>query len=317
MALRALKGELDTRLSAAELPGPLLEQASAVLTKVLAHYERFEAWPVPELPLRTARALGAPEPLGVGLAAASVLFYAASDIIDDAQDDELATHPTWPAWGWPHAVNAGNLLLFLSGEHLAGLDAPDAAKAAWAEAFARAGRHLARGQFLDFLATPDAPWGETQIECVLADKAGASFACLAGLAPAWAGRADRADWEAFGHTLGRLYQLASDVRPYTAFGPSSDLAIGKLTLPLAVAKDADPALARAWAEGRALRHLEQEAVKARVAATGAVTYACMRVEVLKKEAHDRLRALDCPAARELLAPLVDLVALDRPLSTGA
>ena len=307
MALPGLKRQLDHRLALSELPGPLLEQASAVLAKVVGHHERFALWPVVELPRRSALALGASEELADGLAAAAVLFYAASDIIDDAQDDELSTHPTWPAWGWTHAVNAGNLLLFLSGEHVQGLDAPAPVRAAWAEAFARAGRQLARGQFRDLLATAEAPWGEAELTRVLEDKAGASFGCLASLAPLWAARADWRDWEAFGRVLGMVYQRASDVRPYTAFGPSRDVA----------ARDMDPTLALAWADGRVLKPLQQEGLKARVAATGAVTYACMRVEVLKKEAHDRLAALDCPIAHELLAPLVDAVILDRPQGESA
>lgn len=317
MALPALKRQLAHRLENADLPGPLLEQASAVLAKVLGHYERFESWPVSELPLRTGRALGLSEELAEGLAASAVLFYAASDIIDDAQDDELDTHATWPQWGWQHAVNAGNLLLFLSGEHLAGLDAPARARAAWAEAFARAGRQLARGQFRDFLATADAPWGEQDLMRVLDDKAGASFGCLASLAAIGADRADWRDWEAFGRSLGLVYQLASDVRPYLGYGSSRDLAVGKLTLPLLAAREVDPGITAAWAGGALLRPIKQEGLKARVAATGAVTYACMRVEVLKKEAHDRLTALDCPSAQALLAPLVDLVVLERPKSAGA
>jgi geranylgeranyl pyrophosphate synthase len=317
MALPGLKRQLDTRLAQAELPGPLLEQASAVLAKVLGHYERFPLWPVPELPERTALALGLRPEIAEGLTAASVLFYAASDIIDDAQDDELGTHATWPAWGWQHAVNTGNLLLFLSGEHLAGIEAKASVKAAWHAAFARAGRQLSRGQFRDFLATSDAPWGETEIMRVLEDKAGASFGCLASLAALGAERDDWRDWEAFGRSLGLVYQLASDIRPYMGFGTSRDVAIGKLTLPLLAAREVDPTITQAWADGAVLRPIKQEGLKARVAATGAVTYACMRVEVLKKEAHDRLARLDCPSAQALLAPLVDLVVLDRPAGSGA
>lgn len=316
MALRALKRQLDTRLELARLPGPLLEQASAVLAKELAIYERWPLWPVVELPRRAALALDAEESLAVGLSAAAVLFYGASDIIDDAQDGELDRHPTWPGWDWRHAVNCGNLLLFLMGEELAELRASDEAKAAWAHEFARAGRLLSRGQFKDFLAEPTTPWGEPEIMGLLEDKAGASFGCWAALGPLWAGREDWMAWRAFGERLGMALQLASDVRPYLGLGESKDLAVGKLTLPVAYARDVDPAIARVWAEGP-LGHLAQEGLKARIAATGAVTYACMRVEVLKKEAHDRLLALDCPLALELLAPLVEMVVLDRPAESGA
>jgi octaprenyl-diphosphate synthase len=303
MGPRGLKPRLDARLDAANLPRPLYEQASAVVSKLVGIHARWPLWPVPELPRRAALALGADDELAEGLAVASLLFYGASDLIDDAQDDELAQHPTWPGWDWRHAVNAGNLLL-------AALDAPAEARAAWAEAFARAGRRLARGQFRDFLATPEAPWGEAELVALLEDKAGASFGCLASLAPRWAGREDWEAWQAFGERLGMALQLASDIRPYLGFGEHKDLAVGKLTLPLLYARDVDPAIARLWAEGP-LGHLGQEGLKARVAATGAVTYACMRVEVLKKEAHDRLATMAWPAAQELLAPLVDAVVLER------
>jgi geranylgeranyl pyrophosphate synthase len=293
-----------------------LEQASAVLAKELAIYERWPLWPVVELPRRAAVALGADEALADGLAAAAVLFYAASDIIDDAQDAELDQHPTWPGWDWRHAVNCGNLLLFLSGEHLAELEAPAEARAGFAAEFARAGRLLSRGQFKDFLAEPTTPWGESQLLGVLEDKAGASFGCWAALGPLATGQGDVSAWRAFGERLGMALQLASDVRPYTGFGISRDLAVGKLTLPLLYAREANPAIAATWDEGP-LGHLAQEGLKARVAATGAVTYACMRVEVLKKEAHDRLAALGCPLATALLTPLVEMVVLDRPAGSGA
>lgn len=314
----ATSERLQSLLLQAELPGPLYEQASAVVAKAMATYQAFPAWPIPELPRRCLVALGAPEAVSEAAAAAAVLFYGASDIIDDAQDGELDQHPFWPGGSWQEAVNTGNLLLFLSGLAIAEADLPPGVAARWHGAFAAAGVRLARGQALDMGAAADAPYDEATVEAVTRDKAGAAWRCLISLGPIWEGAArDRVEaFGAVGERLGMAHQLASDIWPYLLPGPQADLATGKLTLPLFFAREADSGLGGLWRSGP-LDAAGQEALRERVLATGAIMYAQMRVEVWKKEAQDALLALEVPSLAAELAGLIDMVTFERAAGPGA
>lgn len=298
------------------MPELLFEQASAVLMKAYAEYDAWPWWPIAELPRRAALAVGAEREVADRLAACAILFYGASDIIDDAQDGELAQHPTWRGWDWPHAVNVGNLLLFLSGSTLQAIPAPAEARSAWALAFAEAGTRLSSGQHLDMLATPGSPLDEATLQRITREKAGAAWACLASLGPLYAGSPALARWRQFGETLGCLYQLVSDVWPYVQEQPHRDLAIGKLTLPLLAAREADPRLARLWDGQEPLSPEGQAQLRRLVLDSGAVMYAEMRVEILRKEAQDLLATLE-PQATDLLVPLVEQATLRAARLTGA
>lgn len=314
----ATSEHLSRLLLDAELPGPLHEQASAVVAKAMDTYKAFPSWPIPELPRRTLLALGAPEAVAEAAAVAAVLFYGASDIIDDAQDSELASHPYWPGANWQAAVNTGNLLLFLSARAIGEAGLAPEVESAWHRAFAAAGARLAAGQALDMGAAADAPYDEATVEAVTRDKAGAAWRCLMSLGPLWAGESDERV-EAFarvGERLGMAHQLASDIWPYLDAGPHADLAAGKLTLPLHLARAADPGLAGLWDAGP-LGPEEQEALRERVVATGAIMYAQMRVEVWKKEAQEALSALEVPSLAAYVAPLIDMVTFERAAGPGA
>ncbi len=292
---------------AAERPGlpPLMaEQVRAVLGKKLAVYARVPVWCVPEVPRRCLRALGGPEPLGEALAAACVLYNCAGDIIDDAQDDELAGNPAWRGWDWRDAVNVGTCLLFTHGNFLAGLDAPADVRASWARAFCEGGRTLTAGQHVDLRAHAGADLDEEAVLRLGAEKAGAAIGAFAALAPIWAGRPDVAAWHALGVTIGQLFQLVSDLAPYASFGPHADLAAAKLTLPLLVARDMDPAIAALWEGGLPLSPARQEELRRRVVASGAVSYARMRVEVLQREASSQIDALGVPTLATELGPVL-------------
>ncbi|HEY9722573.1 MAG TPA: polyprenyl synthetase family protein [Oscillatoriaceae cyanobacterium] len=314
--MEAVKRQLDAILAAAELPEPLAAQASAVLAKAYATYERTPHWPVVELPRRLLAALGGPAALGDGLAAAALLFYAAADVIDDAQDDELAANPAWRGWSWQEAVNCGNLLLFLSQRTFLTLKAPQRVRLEWGRRFAEVGVRMAAGQCRDLYATADAPYDEAGVLRVAEEKVGAYWGAIAALAPVWAGRKDVEAWHTLGCRIGVLYQVATDVWAYMTPEPHQDVALGKLTLPLAFARMIDPGLPALWASGP-LDAEAQAAARARVAATGAVTYGGLRVEILRKEAHDSLMALDCPEAEKLLLPLIEGVSLQAPISASA
>jgi geranylgeranyl pyrophosphate synthase len=201
-------------------------------------------------------------------------------------------------------VNVGTCLLFTHGAFLAGLDAPAETRAGWARAFAEGGRTLTAGQHVDLRAHPDADLDEEGVLRLGAEKAGAAIGAFASLAPIWAGRDDVPAWNALGVTIGQLFQLVSDLAPYAGFGPHADLAAAKLTLPLLVARDLDPGLSALWADGLPLAPDRQAELRRRVAASGAVGYARMRVEVLQREAASQLEALDVPSLASELAPVL-------------
>lgn len=287
-----------------DLPPLMAEQLRAVLGKKLAVYERVPAWCVPEVPRRCLRALGGPEPLGDRLAAACVLYNCAGDIIDDAQDDELDGNLAWRGWDWRDAVNVGTCLLFTHGAFLAGLDAPGEVRAGWARAFCDGGRTLTAGQHVDLRAHADADLDEEAVLRLGAEKAGAAIGAFASLAPLWAGRPDVPAWRALGVTIGQLFQLVSDLAPYGSFRPHADLAAAKLTLPLLVARDLDPGIAGLWRDGLPLPPAAQDELRRRVVASGAVSYARMRVEILQREASSQIDALGVPTLATELAPVL-------------
>ena len=286
------------------LPPLMAEQVRAVIGKKLAVYRRVPAWCVPEVPRRCLRALGGPHALGDRLAAACILYNCAGDVIDDAQDDELAGNPAWRGWDWRDAVNVGTCLLFTHGSFVAGLDAPAEVRAAWARAFSDGGRTLTAGQHVDLRAHAGADLDEEGVLRLGAEKAGAAIGAFATLAPLWAGRPDVDAWRDLGVTIGQLFQLVSDLAPYAGFGPHADLAAAKLTLPLLVARDMDPGLAAVWADGLPLDPARQDALRRRVLASGAVSYARMRVEILRSEASGQIEALAVPGLAAELAPVL-------------
>ncbi|MDB5097509.1 MAG: hypothetical protein JWM80_1930 [Cyanobacteria bacterium RYN_339] len=294
--MRRLNERLAKSLALASLPEPLHSQASAVVLKALHTAERFPGWPVVRLPYEAMRACGAGDALAGNVAAAAVLFYCAADITDDAQDGELAANPAWQGWDWRQAVNAGNAFVFLALAELMAQRVAAPVKARWATAYAHAGRRLTGGQALDLAGGNEA--------LVRAEKSGASWAFLASVGPLYADLPVQ-PWRDFGQALGALYQLATDVHPYTTPFPHRDLAQGKPTLPLAHALALDPSLAGLWEQGE-LDPRAQAALRARVAATGAVMYAQMRVDILKDEATELAASLP-PAAARRLQPLVDAV----------
>lgn len=274
------------------LPGLLVEQARAVLSKADAEQARHPAWPVTALPRALAEAFGLGQAAGAGLTLACLCFYAAADVVDDAADGDLGLNPAWaPGWTAAEAVNAGHALLFTSAELLASLPGvPPEARAELAADWARAGRCLAAGQAGDLGARAAS---EADALAVAEAKTGASlgaFAAWPALAALAAPEAVSA-WRAWGEAVGTWVQVFSDVAAYGALRPHPDLREIKRTLPLVVALGWDPALASWLAPLRApLGPDDQRELAARVAACGATAYAALRVQSLRASAEAALTA---------------------------
>lgn len=302
-------------------PARLSAQAEAVLAKADAEQDRFPAWPVTAVPRALGAAFGLPPAAAQGLVLASLCFYAAADAVDDAADGDLGLNPAWkPDWTPHEAVNAGHALLFTSAELLASLPGAAAdARARLAADWARAGRRLAMGQAGD-LALGAAT--EAEALAIAAAKTGASLGAFAAWPALAAGlpEAGAEPWRAWGAALGTWIQLYSDVAAYApGRGPHPDLRELKRTLPLVVALDWAPELA-GWLAGHAapLSEARQAELAARVAATGATTYAGLRVQSLGAAAEAALDAALAAGAAPEPEPLRALMAaLPRDPLSGA
>ncbi|MEB3223847.1 MAG: class 1 isoprenoid biosynthesis enzyme [Candidatus Sericytochromatia bacterium] len=304
MGIPAIQAQVWAAACLEEAPPQLAAQAAAVLARKLSLYARAPAWCVPELPRRTALCLGAAPDTADALAASAILYHCAADIVDDAQDAELAALVGWPGGGWEEAVTVGLYLLSAHATHLAGISAPAEVRAGWAHCFGRAGMVLTCGQHDDVRLHPDADVGEDEVLGLGARKAGGALAGLMCLGPIWAGRQDVPEWWRLGARLGQLFQLASDMEAYMGRGPHADLAAAKLTLPLLVARDADPALAELWHAGLPLDVARQEALRGRVGAVGALAYVSWRLEALRLEAEATVLGLGGEGLLEVLGPVI-------------
>ncbi|MEB3195619.1 MAG: polyprenyl synthetase family protein [Candidatus Sericytochromatia bacterium] len=274
-----------------------------MLQRKLRLYAAAPLWVVPELPRRMADWLGLSEDLGGELATLAFLYHCAADVIDDAQDGELASIPAWEGGDWPDAVTVGLFLLSLHSAQLAALNVSPSARVACVLAFGRAGLALSRGQHLDLRAHPEADWGEADVLAVGDLKAGGALGVLTELAPLAAGLSETAHWRALGVAAGRFFQLASDLEAYLKPAPHADLAWAKLTLPLLAARQFDPVLATVWSAGLPLDVEHQERLRLAVCQSGGLTYAKWRLEVLHRELTMDLAKFGDDALSALLAPV--------------
>jgi len=172
------------------------------------------------------------------------------------------------------------------------------------ELLSRASVALARGELAQRHDAYDASISERRYleRCEL--KTGALFecACLLG--------ADEPELGRFGTEIGLAFQLLDDVLDVS--GPAertgkargTDLLDGTVTLPLILAREADPELARA--DLRSLDAERAEALCDRIAATGALDRVRSRALEMVAAAKRRLEAMSLDAERrELLALVAD------------
>jgi geranylgeranyl pyrophosphate synthase len=215
-------------VEAAADAAPAAELLGAALAPALTAARARPRWPVARLPLLVARAYGADDQRASLLAAACVLFFAAADVIDDAQDHDLG--PAFPE-DWPQAINAGLALTYLAQE--AALEAAlPTGRAAVGLAFARAGLAMSLGQRRDLAQRGDPGQGirEADYLACLHGKAGGSFALFAGLGALAQGQPAE-PLEGYGRGLGMAMQLASDLADALA-EDGRDRPNRQLTLPV-------------------------------------------------------------------------------------
>ncbi len=281
--------ERSLRRSLAPLVAPALwaRRGARVTTRAL----RGADDPLPSPPViawRLARALGVEAKVARRWLDACVLFYAAADLLDDAEDGDV------PPEEAPVARCEALELLFASQVALSRVH-PDAARTRrLLRCFAEEGARMARGQGMDLAGT--GRLSERDPLEIAREKSGAEFAALLGgaalLAALPAGR-----WREAGRALGAVFQVYSDYRDAYVEG-GEDLARGKPTLALRPLDTPEEVLLAAHAgdlgvptraaEARAMLHPGARASLAAVVA---------RAEPLRRRArHPFLRDLAARAA---------------------
>ena len=214
----------------------------------------------PELLLRTTRAVGA-DPCSVVPAALAVeLVHNFSLLHDDVMDgDTVRRHrPTvWSVYGVSTAILAGDALLGLAEEVLAGSRSPNVGVAV--QALSATTRRLIAGQVADLAFETRDEVGLQECLQMEADKTGALLACACSLGPvvADAPSAVATLLAEFGEHLGVAFQLDDDLlgiwgEPSVTGKPVlSDLRAGKKSAPVVAAltsgTDAGRCLARLYA----------------------------------------------------------------------
>lgn len=223
---------LDRYLGSQSGAGTLHELQRAVLSKSRVYFEAEGHWPIVDFPLSLHRKLNGDPLLGRAIAGACLLFYSFADVIDDAQDHDLAVDP-WERWGWEQAVNTGTSLLFLCLQSLHDLLPPEKAGVA-SEIFVRAGLMMTSGQHVDLIGQGRQTPGVSDYLRMIEGKSGASFGAYAAVTAAVNDLPARRvkDFGELGRALGSLFQMVNDTYELWDARYSPDFANRRLSLPI-------------------------------------------------------------------------------------
>jgi geranylgeranyl pyrophosphate synthase len=245
---------------------------------------------------------------GLPLAAAAECLIAASDVLDDVEDDDSPSGLD-RACGRPTAINVGVFLAFLAQvalHRLAGLGIDEQTIRACCRVFASAGAVACCGQQRDIDQADELLTEDGYLEMVRA-KSGALVAGL-GRAAALVADARPATTEAyarFGDNLGMALQVSNDVRAVSAnAGHRNDLLVGKRTLPLIFALQQAPAAAQrlvSVARGGRLRPAQAERLGELLNTSGGVLYASVVADAFFEDALVSLDEAGCPRTAHLRA----------------
>ncbi len=215
------------------LPDPMQALAERVVAKAARIARDYPEWPLLALPGALAEAYGLADSTREALLAGAVLFYGAADVIDDAQDGDLAPD-IWGDPPWVRGVNVGNALVF--GALAAFREAaPGPEQGAMAAAVSQAGLRMTGGQHRDFDLGPGGlAYSEAEYLACIEGKSGGSlglFCRAVGIAAGLPG-ASRDRLETVGTCVGAAVQIRSDMVEIWSADPSRDLANGRRTLPV-------------------------------------------------------------------------------------
>lgn len=301
---QAFRGEVETDsrlvfsslfdyLEKQSFPGGLHSLLRAVLAKGLTALEQEGHWPILDLPLTIHRSLNGLPEVGISLGGCCVLFYAFSDVIDDAQDHDLAVEP-WEKWGWEQAVNTGTNLLFQSLKYL-----HDSLPGGIADSLVRilvtSGLEMTAGQHLD-LQGHQVSGGYGDYLGLIERKSGASLGAYVELvARANEVNQDRLlTYRNFGRSVGILFQMLNDTHELWNGEISPDYVNRRLSLPICLALEQLSGNDRVdllfLLEGS--RDISQQyKLVSLLERTGIKAYAQVRVEAARRRAIDLAREI--------------------------
>lgn len=176
----------------------------------------------------------------VPVAAAVEIFMVALDVLDDAEDGEET--PLHATLGAAQTLNVSTGLLLLTQKGLLRV----AGGAAAAGILLDAGLRACSGQHADLTLTPAAGCGPNDALSVTAGKSASLTAaiCQLGALCADAPGSMQETYARFGWHLGMAAQLANDLAAIRPGATSTDVALGRPTLPLTCAARATPSTER-------------------------------------------------------------------------
>jgi geranylgeranyl pyrophosphate synthase len=290
--------------------GPVLAEHAGVT--IAAGGKRLR----PLLVLLAAGPAAAGSPLLVAAGAAVELIHSATLVHDDVLDAARLRRglPTvWAQGGRKVAVATGDLLFSRAFSELTAVGSLAAVRA-----LSRATSALAEGELLQ---RQDAWAATVPVErylhrCELKTARLFEAACELGALAASAGDGQVARLGAFGRAIGLAFQLLDDVLDVS--GPASstgkhrgtDLLDGTVTLPLILARERDPWLARV--DLREIVTLDQaDGVCDRIVATGALADASAHAHAIVDEAKAQLAGLDLEDGQRHALDLVADSVVDR------
>ncbi|MFF8392684.1 polyprenyl synthetase family protein [Streptomyces sp. NPDC016172] len=273
----------------------------------------------PALVLLACQAVGGTAAQALPAALAVELAHNASLIHDDIIDGDCTRRgrpAVWTMFGVPTAILAGNALFFMAVQVLA---ESSALAGRGVTVLTTAVQQLIEGELADLLlpSKDGAALAETQDMAAAKTAALVSAACALG-AIAGGGQDDQVEGlRRFGQHLGEAFQLMDDLQgiwgdPTMTGKPTSDLAAGKKSLPVAFALSGDgpcsAELAALYASGRTLSHEQLPRIADLVEAAGGRAWALAETERHIRQARSLLEnGAYAPAAAASLVALGGLI----------
>lgn len=287
-----------------------------VLEKAATIVRTHPDWPLLAIPDKFAGAYDLSTEVREQLSSGSLLFFAAADVIDDAQDGDLDS-ATWGDPPWLRGCNVGTCLLFASIATFMqvgfGARAFQAAKA-----LAAAGLRMTAGQHLDFELGPTGSAFDEQayLECIEGKSGGSLglFCELVGLAAARL-EPEIESLRVFGQWAGASMQIVSDVGEIWSPAPSRDLIQGRRTLPVLFAISMLKSESRTEFLHLVANPTRKTDIVAQLDEIGAGPYCQIRLNSYLSQGRAILSALSLPdSAKADLAAILDDLEAYRPLS---
>lgn len=275
--------------------------------------KRKRRWPYTLLPLLTCASVGGEWVQAAGIAAAWSLLHLAARIFDDLADEGRVLGFTL-VLPLAEAMNMAVTLLALAQRLLDRLSEQGVSLAVIHLLRSELSQVLIQacmGQHRDIVEMPQTSFDVATYWQVIEGKTGMPFgwACWAGAVVGGSTEEQAVGCRVYGFNLGVLIQLFDDWAGLGVYRGSSDLALGKKTLPVLYALSVLPARQREYLEvllAKAGEHpaLAEEA-RAEIVRLGGLQYTLIEAEIRRQRALMALSTLPLEPTRPQLLGLLD------------